>query len=117
MILITRIKWILFIFLFILLGQKDLNACQCFNAYFLNSVFYTSAEVNCYISRDHGVIVNARISDGRNNAGSFFYGCSLNSVNSNINREYFDLYSNDNELCIDEIMQACMMLRAELYSE
>lgn len=114
---IARYSVVLFVFMIGLWCQKDLYACQCFNSYFLNSIFYNSQNISCFISRDHGRIISARISDGTNSAVSLFYGCSLNSVYSNISREYYDLFTNDNDLCIDEILHACMMLKVDLYSE
>lgn len=113
----AKYKVVLFVIMIGLLWQKDIYACQCFNSYYLNSIFYNSPNISCFISREHGRIISARISDGRNSAVSLFYGCSLNSVYSNISREYYDFYTNDNDLCIDEILHACMMLKVDLYSE
>ncbi|WP_298626132.1 hypothetical protein [uncultured Legionella sp.] len=117
MTLTSRSVLILFVCALGLFSPKNVLACQCFNSYFINSIFYNSQNVTCYISRDHGRIISARISDGTNSATSLFYGCSLNSVYSNVSREFYDLFTNDNDLCIDEILHACMMLNVEPYSE
>lgn len=117
MTLIAKYKVLIFAMTLILFSQNNAYACQCFNTYFLNSIFSNNQNVSCFISRDYGEIVSARITDGRNNAVSLYYGCSLNSAYSNIRRDYYDIFTNDNGLCIDAIIQACTMLNVALYPE
>lgn len=99
----------------VLLVNNNLFACQCFNSFFLNSIFSNSQVMRCALSTDYGRVVRVSLSDGRNSAVSSIYGCSLNSLSSNIHRDFFDFY--DNELCVDEILNACRMLNIEIHSD
>jgi hypothetical protein len=106
---------LMFLLTIILSVDNNVFACQCFNSFFLNSIFSNNQGMTCSLSTDYGRVVRASLSDGRNSAVSSIYGCSLNSVNSNIHRD-FDFYSNDNELCVDELLNACRMLNIEIQS-
>lgn len=108
----TFLTFIMAIFLFI---NNNVFACQCFNSFFLNSIFSNNQGITCSLSTDYGRVVRMSLSDGRNSAVSSIYGCSLNSVSSNIRRDFF-YYSNNNELCVEEILNACRMLNIEIYS-
>lgn len=88
-------------------------ACPCFNAFYLNSIFSANQEMSCLLFTDYGRITRASLSDGRYSAVTSIYGCSLNSASSNINRD-FVYYTNDNELCVEEILNACRMLNIEI---
>lgn len=88
-------------------------ACPCFNAFYLNSIFANNQNKACLLFADYGRVVRASLSDGRYSAISSIDGCSLNSVSSNIRRD-FDYYSNDNQLCVEEIINACRMLNIEI---
>ncbi|STY29165.1 Uncharacterised protein [Legionella wadsworthii] len=96
--------------------STNIFACQCFNSFFLSSIFSNNPkEMTCSLSTDYGRVVRVTLSDGRNSAISSIYGCSLNSVSSNIHRDFFE-YTNDNELCAEEILNACRMLNIEIQS-
>lgn len=69
--------------------------------------------MSCLIFIDHGQVVRASLADGRYGAVSSVDGCSLNSTSSNVHRA-FVYYSNDNELCVEEILNACRMLNIEI---
>lgn len=69
--------------------------------------------MSCLIFTDYGQVVRASLSDGRYSAVSSIDGCSLNSASSNIHRD-FVYYSNDNELCVEEILDACRLLNIEI---
>ncbi|KTC74274.1 Uncharacterised protein [Legionella bozemanae] len=105
----------MFIMAIFLSINNNVLACQCFNSFFLNSIFSNNQKMTCSLSTDYGRVVRVSLSDGRNSAVSSIYGCSLNSVSSNIHRDFF-YYSNDNELCVEEILNACRMLNIEIYS-
>ncbi|MCW8387601.1 hypothetical protein OQJ18_13675 [Fluoribacter dumoffii] len=97
-------------------ANSNLFACQCFNSFFLNSIFSNNPGMSCSLSTNYGRVVRVSLSDGRNSAVSSIYGCSLHSVSSNIQRD-FDYYTNDNELCVEEILNACRMLNIEIQSD
>lgn len=69
--------------------------------------------MTCSLFTDYGRVVRISLSDGRYGAVSSIYGCSLNSLSSNIHRDFF-YESNDNELCIEEILNACRMLNIKI---
>lgn len=95
-----------------LFSQNNYAACQCFNSYFLKSIFNSSQTIRCFVSTNKAILT-----DGRNNAISSFSGCSLNSVNSNIHRQFYDFYGDENDLCVEEILNACGMLNAIIYPD
>ncbi len=107
--------FLMFVMAIVLSINNNAFACQCFNSFFLHSIFSNTQDVTCSLSTDYGRVVRVSLSDGRNSAVSSIYGCSLNSVNSNIHRDFF-YYSNDNELCVEEILNACRMLNIEIHS-
>lgn len=107
--------FLMFVMTIVLSINNNVFACQCFNSFFLNSIFSNNQKVTCSLSTDYGQVVRVSLSDGRNSAVSSIYGCSLNSASSNIHRDFF-YYSNDNELCVEVILNACRMLNIEIHS-
>ncbi|WP_058533715.1 hypothetical protein [Legionella saoudiensis] len=97
----------------VLSANGNALACPCFNAFYLNSLFSNNQGMACFLFTDYGRVVRASLSDGRYSAVSSIDGCSLNSASSNIHRN-FVYYSNDNELCVEEILNACRMLNVEI---
>ncbi|CAM3013128.1 Uncharacterised protein [Legionella steigerwaltii] len=112
MILTLKNTFLMLVIATVLLVGNNVFACQCFNSFFLTSIFSNNQEMTCFVSADYS---GASLSDGRQSAVSSIYGCSLNSTSSNIHRDFF-YYSNDNELCIEEILNACRMLNIEIQS-
>ncbi|KTC79430.1 Uncharacterised protein [Legionella cherrii] len=112
MILTFKNNFLIILITIVLLFHNNVFACQCFNSFFLTSIFSNNPEMTCFLSSDYSRV---SLSDGRQSAISSIYGCSLNSISSNIHRDFF-YYSNDNELCVEEILNACRMLNIEIQS-
>jgi hypothetical protein len=94
----------------VLFAHNNFAACQCFNSYYLKSIFNSHQNIECFISTEKAILT-----DGRNNAISSLYGCSLNTKDSNIHLQFYDLYGQENDICIEEILNACGMLNAGIH--
>lgn len=113
MMLTLKNTFLILLIALVLSVNNNVFACPCFNAFYLNSIFSNNQNMSCLIFTDYGQVVRATLSDGRYSAVSSINGCSLNSTNSNIHRD-FVYYSNDNELCVEEILDACRLLNIEI---